>query len=591
MIIPSELLPIRKKLATPELQLLLPRWQQNNSPEDLGIIRFGFDLFPDTLKKEYGVADWVRPTLYRILRFDPEMTKIDRAWAICTSRDFSKSTWIAKILPLYLMLVGQYGIYTNGHLLPEADYIRLRAKTQEKAEEKLGNVSMEFDNPRVIKLFGELRPTLKEIRDKKLKNQAKLVILKNGYIFQAQGLNMPSRGANIRDRRPKVDINDDVENKENTKTDTMRAYNAKEILGEQFGGLDHRGLTVYIGNYVHQECILAKLMKPNSGWNRLFFQATYFDKDGVERSGWAKRYSVDYIKRLGEWYRRQTDLGGWKIFRMEFYNEIISDMDFQIYYFDGELVRKYKENYLIIRALYYKVGNEFKPLTVLEKPLILRVYIVVSGDPAISEDKKSSDGVATATAYAEDKNRYIIDIQLDKFDMNDKYHDPFKKPKILAISDEEKANIRRRGLTSEMARMILKYNADAWVLENAGQQLAWYNELKYDILKPLGLGHLPGLAYHPKDEKVYKLTVGLMNYYSAGKYFILRNLQFRAMHDIQVNTFPDNKLDILDTLHNAEKMARFPHKSDFNVYGERRPYKDEETYKPPPGVEPWMIIG
>jgi len=154
------LLPVRKDIPNQLLLQYLPRWMDNTSPNDLGIVRFGFEMFPSTVKAEYGVADWVRPTLYNILAFKPGMKKIDRAWAVCTSREYSKTTWIAKILPLYLMLVGQYGIYHNSrYLLPESDYIRLRAKTQDKAEEKLTNVTMEFSNPRVVEFFTDLRPT------------------------------------------------------------------------------------------------------------------------------------------------------------------------------------------------------------------------------------------------------------------------------------------------------------------------------------------------------------------------------------------------------------------------------------------------
>ena len=106
------LLPTRK-IVPPTLLPHLPRWMNNTSPQDLGIIRFGFELFPHTLKREFGIADWVPQTLYKILEYHTGMMKIDRAWAICTSREYSKTTWLGKILPLYLMLVGQYGIYYN----------------------------------------------------------------------------------------------------------------------------------------------------------------------------------------------------------------------------------------------------------------------------------------------------------------------------------------------------------------------------------------------------------------------------------------------------------------------------------------------
>jgi hypothetical protein len=558
----------------------------NTDPNDLGIIRFGFDLFPNTLDQKYGVADWVRPTLYNMLKYHDGMDKIDRCWAVCTSRDYSKSTWIAKILPLYLMLVGQYGIYFDGkHLLPEADYIRLRAKNQEKAEEKLGNVAMEFFNERVIQFFGDLRPSFQEVRDRKLKNTSKLIILRNNYIFQAQGLNMPSRGANIKDRRPKVDIDDDVENKENTKTDTMRGYNAKEILGEQFGGLSQDGLTIYIGNFVHQECIMAKLQMEDSGWNQLFFQASSFDEKGVEVSGWAKRYSMKYLNRLGEWYRKQPALGGYKIFRMEYYNEIISDKDYVINWIDGRYIRKDGMNFVE----YEEFGQR----------KMVRIHIIVSGDPAISQRSGSSDGAVSVVGFGIDdrmKKRFVLHVSLAKFDIVDRYTDQTKKPHILAITPEEMGNVKRKGLVSEMGRLIVRFHADGFVVENAGQQLAWYNDLKEDILRPLGIS-IPGLPYHPVDEKVYKLEVGLMNQISAGRYYLVKKGGHIKSGELQINTFPDNKLDILDTWFNAEQLGKFPAPITQRVgsvyvdYDPAKAYEKRQKEMAKKGAEEWVFMG
>lgn len=574
------LLPVRKSIPNQLLLQYLPRWMDNTSPSDLGIIRFGFEMFPNTLKAEYGVANWVRPTLYNILSFKPGMKKIDRAWAVCTSREYSKTTWIAKILALYLMLVGQYGIYHNStYLLPEADYIRLRAKTQDKAEEKLTNVTMEFSNPRVIRFFTDLRPTWKEIKDEKLKNQGKLVILRNGYIFQGQGLNQPSRGANIRDKRPKVDINDDVENKENTKTPGMRAYNAKEIMGEQFGGLDQEGLTVYIGNFVHQECVMAKLQKPKSGWKKLFFQATYMDEIGIERSGWAKRFSVEYIKRLEEWYKNQPEMGGWKIFRMEYYNELVSDKEYIINEVTGHYHRQDNMNFVKI----------LQPDGTYDT---IRCHIVVGCDPAISDEKHSSDGVVVVVAFGSNRQRYVIDVSLAKFDIRDRYHDINNRPRILAISPEEMGNVRRKGMVEEIGRKILRYHADGFVVEKSGTQAAWFNDVLEDIVRPLGLS-IPGLPYHPTDEKIYKLETGLMNQIAADRYNVFKDIVYKNIFISQVKSFPDSKLDVLDAIFNAEQLGRIPAQPKFDMLTHRvRP--DPRTSflnKPQEDLEAWMVIG
>ena len=560
---------LRKPITNPVLYRHIWNWNNNGSARNLGIINFAFDLIPE-LNREYGTPDWVRPTFSRVLKYAPGMSKLDRAWAICTSRDYAKTTYFGKILPLYLVLIGQYGIFSYGkHLLPEADYIRLRGKNQDESEMRLQNLTSLFSEDIILNLFGDLEPSFKEIRDPrlKLKNNAKLAILKNGYILQGQGLNRPARGANLRGRRPKADIADDVENKENTKTDTQRGYNRREILGEQFGGLDKDGLTVYIGNYVHQECLIKNLLKPESGWNRLFFTATYYKKDAngrrIEVSGWEKKYSLDYIRKLGEWYRGQ---GEYKIFMMEYYNKIISDKDYEPKTWEGQFIHKDGYNFVRVESI-----NKIT----LDKPKLVRVHVVVSTDPAISQDKKSSDGIVAVTGFGEDHNEYSIDLSVGKFDIRDRYYVEEKRPAILAITPEDMENVKRVGMVEETVRKILQYRANGFVIENAGQQLAWYNDVK-DLLDRLKVS-IDGMPYHPKDEKVYKLETGLMNIVSAGRYYIKEDMPYASMETSQITSFPESNLDILDARFNARQMRKIPGQVDINTFGDIKPREDDSA--------------
>lgn len=577
-----KLKPVRKR-PQGELLRLLPSWQINTSANDLGLIRFGFELFPDILKREFGTAPWVRTAFEDVLYYKPGLKKIDRAHAICTFRDGSKSTWFAQIFPLYMTLIGQYGVYWNDNLLPETDYIRIRSKNQDEAEKRITNATSEFtQNESVIKLFGNLEPTLKDVKDKKLKNQAKLLMLLNGYVWQAQGLNMPSRGALVRGKRPKLDINDDVENKENTKSPHQRQENAKEILGEQFGGLDHDGLSIYIGNYVHQDCLMKHLLK-NPGWKPQYYQISYTDGDGKERSSWPARYSMKYIRNLLKWYSGHEELGGKKMARMEYWNEIISDEDYAIQYVDGRYFRKQGMNFIEIK-------NEDNTLT------SLRAYIVVSGDPAISKKKGSAFPAITVTAFASDGNRYVIDALKKRLDLRDRLHDEKRdraKIDICARTPETLGLVAERGMVEEMARRIIKFHADGFALENAGQQLAWYNDLVIGILNPLGIT-IDKFWYAPTDEKDYKLKMYLLNWFSANKYFLFKNAPFIGDVEKEVTTFPDNKKDLLDALHNAEKLGQrhLPKTTSFTASGVIKVFEEEEDgdYIPPPGVDPFILF-
>lgn len=562
--------PLRKLPENKILLKYLSRWQTNNSPDDLGIVRFGFELFPNTLKREYRTAHWVRPALHEVMKYAYGDTKVDRSHAICTYREGSKSTWFGKILPLYFLLIGQYGIYYQDCLLPEVDYIRLRAKNSDDAEKKLLNVTSEFINPNVLKLFGRLEPNIKEVRDEKLKNTTKFVILKNGYIFQAVGLNQPTRGANIKDRRPKLDVDDDVENKENTKTQSMRRYNADEILGEQFSGLDKEGMTIYIGNFVHSDCLMKHLLsEKNVGWKKQFYQITRVNSEGKEVPDWPERFDLKYVDKLKRWFEGHPNLGGVRRFFMEYYNKLISDKDFRIIEVNARYQRKNGINWIIQKSV-----NELGDI----EDTWYNSNIIVSLDPAISTKSKSSDGCVTATAFCSDGQRRVIDCSLSKFDIRDRYYDEEIEEKIkattkLAIKDEQTRHLRRRGGVEEAVRFVIKYHADGIVIENAGQQLAWYNDVK-DLLKKLKI-QIPMLPYHPKDEKEYKLQVGLLNWFAAGRYELSIAMRFIKKVREQVETFPDSKLDILDALHNAEILGKCPDKVGFNVYGDTR--KDEQV--------------
>src|SRR5690606_36013447 len=99
---------------TPPNSLLpyLARWQSNNNPRDLGIVRFAFDLFelnrrmnlPPLYKDfvpAYGVAPWASQCLSDYYTWKDGMTKEDRCFAIATHREGSKSFWFAIMTQLY----------------------------------------------------------------------------------------------------------------------------------------------------------------------------------------------------------------------------------------------------------------------------------------------------------------------------------------------------------------------------------------------------------------------------------------------------------------------------------------------------------
>jgi len=108
--------PLRK---SPPNSLLpyLHRWQSNNNPNDLGIVRFAFDLYElnrrmgmPPLYRDFipsaGVSPWASQCLNDYYTWEDGMTKEDRCFVIATHREASKSFWFATLDELYEMTMG-----------------------------------------------------------------------------------------------------------------------------------------------------------------------------------------------------------------------------------------------------------------------------------------------------------------------------------------------------------------------------------------------------------------------------------------------------------------------------------------------------
>jgi hypothetical protein len=538
-------------LIKPESRELLHyvlRWRENNSPRDLGIIRFGFEMFPNSLDKAYGVPNWLRPALYDVLSFEEGWKKIDRAYSEVTYREGSKTTWFSKILPIYMHLVGKYGIYNNGVLLPRSNFTMIRGNNATAAEKKLNNIFYEFgNNKRIIKLFGDLRPTLKQKRERKLKDNAQLLTTTDGQFYVALGINTPARGENLFDMRPTLGINDDVQNRDNTKTADGRNEVNQEILGEQMGGLTDDGMIINLGNFVHPKCFIAETLKPNSGWKTRRATITYRDANGIEVADWEKRYTVEYVKRLEKWWKNNPAEGGLKRFRMEYYNEIISEKvgDFKVTSF-----RYFRE-----RGRNYVMANG----------KVHRAMIVVAVDPGISKTSEASPAIAVV-AYCSDGKRRILKIIKDKYDINDRYEREEDRPSILATTIEQLAKVTTKGLCEEAVRIILEFKAEGFVIENRGQQLAWFNNVD-DLLNRLNYGNVIKGIYKPTLDKRLRIEMSLLPYISVGMYEIDENCVGRHLLEDEMRNFDSSTLDIMDAILSSQEIGYTP-EEDAQITGE-----------------------
>ena len=588
---------------TPSNNLLkyIYRWCINTD-KHLGIVQFFFDLhylnkmlgYPPLVKDfvpEYGIAPWAYKALKSVYHYEPYMTREDRSFAIETYRGGSKTFWFGFVSTIYDVLVGQYGIYWNKYLLPEVDYQVIRSKSANESKKRFLGISSFFNKPLVIKLFGELKPSYKEVKTKEAKDAGNLLILSNGYIMEASGIDQPSRGSNINQIRPKKIVFDDPQNRENTRTPGRREQCDNEVMNESFAAIDDKGLIIFIGNRVHEDDTLSKLMDDNNvSWKKFRFAITV-TKDGKPGIGdldneipeWHKRYDIDRIKKIKEWYIQQPKLGGIRGFLKEYFNILKSSAEYEVKYHNATFFREFGYNWL-------KFPNGE----------ILNVNIFIGVDPAISKNKNSSDAAIVVIAVDYLGNRYVLQYSSGKYELFDKplkqYEEEFKS-KILFM-EIDKYKLDKVGTVNEVCRLVLKYNPDSICVESGvGVQEVFFTSIK-DLLQKLN--QMPVIMpFTPRESKTDKLRQVPLGYVEAGLYYVRSNMN--ALINEIVSFGEGSRKDLLDAVFNAEMVLQIPSKLVYNPLGVHKvsenQYDIRDKYiKPLKGegmlneLEPWVIL-
>lgn len=520
---------------------------------------------------EYGVAPWAKDSLAMYYHYEPGMTVEDRTYGILTYRLSSKTFWFTFESPIYELTLGPYGIFCNGHMLPEVDYQVLRSKTNKEAKKRLMNVSSFLNRPMIKHFFGDLKPTFREVKEKEGKDTGDLLMLSNGYYFEAAGIDQTVRGLNINNVRPKKILFDDVQNRENTKTEDRRRQCDREVMEESFPAVDDvNGCLVYICNRVHEDDTGGKIINPaNKQWKKQYHTLTVKVIDGIKYPGdgdlenevpeWSQRWNIDRIKKMRDWWVTQPQLGGNRGWLKEKYNKIKSDAEYDIKYHDAKYLRAFGHNWLVFDEKEY-----------------VNVEIVICCDPAISPKKKASDSVITALAFAPDKKRYVLEESYGKYDINDRFFDINYTPRnnIVALGDEV-IHIRRKGVVGEMVRMLLKYQAFGLSVETAATNETFFNEL-CNTLDRLAIAAIK-FSYKGADgSKEAKNEITPLGYFELGIYHIRPNM---TALKAQIDAFPFTKQDHIDALHIGEQIARFPAPVRYDPLG-IRPQPTFESIEP-----------
>lgn len=272
--------------------------------------------------------------------------------ALAAPRGFSKSCIVSKIYPLWLAL------------FERRKDICIISASETLAVEHLRYIKQEIEtNQYILGLWGDLKSS------KWTENH---IILKmpNGLInIRAKGA-----GGQIRGFRPDCIILDDIETDDSVESEEQRKKIKNWLFKACLNTLLPGGQLLIIGTLIHPLSVLADLLDTPNGWAKKKYTAY---TDGVEAEGhelWPEQRPHKWLQR------RKREIGSWA-FASEFMNDPRADEHNPV-----------KQNML---RYWNKLPQDMN--------------LVVTVDPAYSDEDKADYKVAALLGIDTQSNRYLVD--------------------------------------------------------------------------------------------------------------------------------------------------------------------------------------
>lgn len=273
----------------------------------------------------------------------------EKRLVVAAPRGFAKSTISSVIYPVFL---GATGVYAKDICIVSA--------SETLAVEMLRRIKREFDqNEKIKQYFGDLKTE---------KWSETHFITKTGVTFRARGA-----GGQIRGFRPDCLILDDIETDELVESEEQRKKLKDWLFKACLNTLLPHGQFILVGSVIHPLSVLNDLLHTDLGWTKRKFQAY---KEARQEPGyelWPDLWPHDKLQA------RKKEIGSFA-FSSEFLNDPISDETAPI-----------KEHQI-------RYWNE----------LPQQLSVVISVDPAYSEEDSADYKVASVVGIDQQMNRYLI---------------------------------------------------------------------------------------------------------------------------------------------------------------------------------------
>lgn len=252
---------------------------------------------------------------YRTAPFQKEMLSLAeddalRTVVITAFRGSAKSTIMNLSYPLWSIL-GK----------PQKKFVLIVGQTQQQSRQHLKNVKDELERNDVLK--GDLGPFREE--EDEWRNSS-LVISNCGARIMAVSVDQSVRGLRHGPHRPDLIICDDIEDLASTKSREGRDKTYGWVKGELLPAGDRQTKIVFIGNLLHEDCLLRKLQREIDAQTLQGIYREYPLLTPEDACLWPGKYPTQ--EAIEEEKRRIGDEAAW---HREFLLHILSNADRVIY--------------------------------------------------------------------------------------------------------------------------------------------------------------------------------------------------------------------------------------------------------------------
>ncbi len=189
---------------------------------------------------------------------------------------------------------------------PQKKFIILVGQTQAQARQHLKNIKDELESNKILK--ADLWPFHEE--DDEWRNSCLVISSYNAKIM-AVSIDQSVRGLRHGPHRPDLIICDDIEDLQSAKTKDGRDKTYEWVKSELMSAGDTTTRTVFIGNLLHEDCLLKRLQKEflSGGLRGIYREYPLVTEDGV--CLWPGKYPTEEAieaerQRIGSdsaWYR------------------------------------------------------------------------------------------------------------------------------------------------------------------------------------------------------------------------------------------------------------------------------------------------